>query len=114
MSINHLNSPPPVQRMEVAALKTRLEQGTISVIDIRPAQDRARAAFPLAHVLDEASATRLLALPKDTPLAFLCHHGISSRSAVEYFRAQGFQQVFNVEGGIDAWSSEIDTVIPRY
>jgi monothiol glutaredoxin len=56
----------------------------------------------------------LSALPKETRLAFLCHHGNSSRSAAEHFRGLGFRDVNNIEGGIDAWSREIDPAIPRY
>ncbi|HEX7112778.1 MAG TPA: rhodanese-like domain-containing protein, partial [Mizugakiibacter sp.] len=49
-----------------------------------------------------------------TPLAFLCHHGNSSRSIAERFAAHGFTEVYNVEGGIDAWSAQIDPSVPRY
>ena len=48
------------------------------------------------------------------PRAFLCHHGNSSRQAAEHFRNQGFHDLYNVEGGIDAWSVEIDPTVPRY
>jgi monothiol glutaredoxin len=43
------------------------------------------------------------ALPKDTALAFLCHHGNRSAQAAEHFRQQGFREVYNIAGGIDAW-----------
>jgi len=114
LSIDNPNAPQPVHKLSVAALKNRLDQNAITVIDVRPPQDRALAPFAAAQVLDETSEARLLALDKDTPLAFLCHHGNSSRNAAEYFREQGFRHVFNVEGGIDAWSNEIDPSLPRY
>jgi len=65
-------------------------------------------------VLDEDSHDRLAALPKDTALAFLCHHGVSSRQAAEHFRGLGFTEVFNIEGGIDAWAETVDASVPRY
>ena len=65
-------------------------------------------------MLDEDSQERLASLSKGTPLAFLCHHGHSSRQAAEHFRQLGFQDVYNVEGGIDAWSLQIDPKVPRY
>ncbi len=114
LSITNPNAPPAVQSLDVERLKARLERGDITVIDVRPAPDRALAPFAAAQVLDEDSAPRLSALPKDQPLAFLCHHGNSSRGAAEHFRGLGFRQVFNVEGGIDAWSRQIDSSIPRY
>ena len=65
-------------------------------------------------MLNEDSATQLEALPKDQALAFLCHHGISSAQAAAHFRGLGFREVFNVEGGIEAWSQQIDRSVPRY
>ena len=114
LSIRNPNAPPPVAAMTVAALRDALAGGAVSVIDVRPAADRARAPFAGADVLDTESMARLSALPKDTPLAFLCHHGNSSRGAAEHFRGLGFRTVYNVEGGIDAWSREIDPSVPLY
>jgi len=107
-------APSTVKSLDVQALKRRLDAGDITLIDVRPAQDRALAPFAGAEVLDAESHARLAALPKDTPLAFLCHHGNSSRGAAEHFREHGFRDVWNVEGGIDAWSTEIDPGVPRY
>lgn len=115
LAIRNPNAPPPMQSLEVEDLRDRLKDGNLTVIDVRPADARAHAPFPGPHeVLDEDSHDRLAALPKETPLAFLCHHGISSRQAAEHFRGLGFRNVFNVEGGIDAWAERIDPSVPRY
>ncbi len=114
LSIRNPNAPPPVQPLQVEDLRARLAAGAITVIDVRPAEARAFAPFPGAEVLDEDSRDRLAALPKDRALAFLCHHGHSSRQAAEYFRGLGFGNLYNVEGGIDAWSQRIDPSVPRY
>ncbi len=104
-----------VQSMSVQELKNRLAANTITLIDTRPAQGRAVAA-PLAQarILEEEGYSALAELPKDTPLAFMCHHGISSRGVAERFAAHGFTEVYSVDGGIDAWAAEIDTSLPRY
>jgi len=114
LSITLPAAPPPVHALDVHALRQLLDEGRVRVIDVRPAADRARAPFAGAEVLDADSHDRLVALPADTPLAFLCHHGNSSRQAAEHFRERGFRTVHNVEGGIDAWSREVDPSIPRY
>ncbi len=114
LSITNPNAPPPVKPLSVQALADALAAGSVTVLDVRPPADRAQAPFPAARVLDQGSLAALEALPKDTKLAFLCHHGNSSRSAAEHFRAKGFRDVSNVEGGIDAWSREIDPAVPRY
>jgi monothiol glutaredoxin len=115
LAIRNPNAPAPVKSLSVQELHDRIIAGTVDVIDVRPADARARAPFPQPHdVLDESTRARLEALPKDVPLAFLCHHGNSSRQAAEYFRGLGFHDVYNVEGGIDAWSQQIDPSVPRY
>ena len=72
--------------------------------------------FQLREVRREDGNGRaaLEALPKDTALAFMCHHGGRSAQAAEQFRALGFTKVFNVTGGINAWSIAVDPKIPRY
>jgi len=114
LAIHLPQAPSPVKSIDVATLKRRLDAGDITVIDVRPPQDRALAPFARAEILDSTTHSRLAQLPKDTPLAFLCHHGNSSRSAAEHFREHGFRDVYNVEGGIDAWSQDIDANVPRY
>ncbi|MDZ4348246.1 MAG: Grx4 family monothiol glutaredoxin [Xanthomonadaceae bacterium] len=115
LAISNPNAPPPVLALEVEDLKQRMADGQIKVIDIRPAVERAAAPFTGPHeVLDQDSIDRLSQGDKDRPLAFLCHFGNSSRQAAEHFRGLGFRQVFNIEGGIDAWAQRIDSSVPRY
>ena len=114
LSIQLPLAPKGVRDLDVRALRERLAAGDIIVIDVRPAADRAAAPFAAAEVLDADSHARLIGLDKGTPLAFLCHHGNSSRQAAEYFRERGFRDLYNVTGGIDAWSREIDPSVPRY
>ena len=56
----------------------------------------------------------ITALPKDTPLVFMCHHGRRSFQAASHFLELGFRNVYNMAGGIDAWSSEVDPSVPTY
>jgi monothiol glutaredoxin len=115
LAIRNPNAPPAVKSLSVQELHDRIIAGTVDVIDVRPPEARAIAPFPQPHdILDEDSRVRLEALPKDLPIAFLCHHGNSSRQAAEYFRGLGFHDLYNVEGGIDAWAREIDPKVPRY
>jgi monothiol glutaredoxin len=92
-----------IQSMSVQELQQRLAAGDITLIDTRPAQGRAIAP-PLSQalVLEQEGYATLSNLPKDTPLAFMCHHGVSSRGVAEQFIAHGFTQVYSVDGGIDA------------
>jgi rhodanese-related sulfurtransferase len=52
--------------------------------------------------------------PKETAIVCYCHHGIRSLNAAVFLQQKGFQNVGSMRGGIDAWSIEIDTSLPRY
>jgi monothiol glutaredoxin len=114
LSVKLPKAPSSVRALSVEALKQRLDAGSIQVIDVRPEHDRARAPFVPAEAFDAASRARLESLPKQQPLAFLCHIGRSSMQVAEHFRQLGFSEVYNVEGGIEAWSTRIDASVPRY
>jgi len=107
-------APVGVRPMSVEELAARLQRGDIKVLDVRAEHERHIAPFAQALALDSETLQAVSALPKDTPLAFLCHHGNSSRQAAEHFRGLGFTHVYNIEGGIDAWSQRIDAGVARY
>ena len=67
-----------------------------------------------ARLLDQACHDYLLGLDRNTSIVFQCHHGIRSQSAAEYFIRHGFRCLYNLEGGIDAWSQLVDGFVPRY
>lgn len=104
-----------VRLLSPADADARTRGGSLTLIDVRPPEERALAAVPVPFEgLENGGLERLLALPKDCPLAFLCHHGARSAQAAEYFRAHGFGEVYNVVGGIEAWALAVDAKIPHY
>ena len=48
------------------------------------------------------------------PMACLCHHGMRSQQVANFLMQSGFTEVVNIQGGIDAWSQQLDTSVPRY
>ncbi|MEO6972429.1 MAG: rhodanese-like domain-containing protein [Rhodoferax sp.] len=57
---------------------------------------------------------RLAELDPVQPVACLCHHGARSLRVATYLAQNGFEHVANITGGIDAWSQQRDTTVPRY
>jgi monothiol glutaredoxin len=113
--VENPNAPAKVRALSPADAASRVVAGSVTLVDVRPADERALASVGVAFTtFDDGSLSRLEALPKDTPLAFLCHHGRRSAQAAEHFRGLGFTELYNVEGGIDAWSQQADTAVPRY
>jgi monothiol glutaredoxin len=109
------NAPPPVKPLTVSELKTALTAGSApQLFDVRGDDERAVASLAAARAWDETAVAELDQLAKDAPIAFLCHRGSRSRNVAERYRRRGHTNVFNVEGGIDAWSREIDPSVPTY
>ena len=111
--IDNPNAPPKVKALAPAEVRDRVQAGTLVLVDVRPADERALAEAPLAHRHFDDGVEELEALPKDTALAFLCHSGGRSAQAAEHFRALGFRELYNVSGGIAAWA-DLDPAVPRY
>jgi monothiol glutaredoxin len=115
LRIDNPNAPPPVRQIDAQELKRRLDAGEAThLYDVRGPDERALAHIEGARPLDPDTAAEIERLPRETALYFHCHHGGRSQQAAEHFRALGFRNVHNVQGGIDAWSREVDPSVPRY
>ena len=114
LTIHLPQAPEPVKQLSVAELKTNLDKNSVILIDVRGSEERALAALDAAKPMSGETMQEIEAMPKDTALAFICHIGNRSQVAAEHFRKQGFSNVSNVAGGIDAWSKEIDSSVPQY
>ncbi|HQX93914.1 MAG TPA: rhodanese-like domain-containing protein, partial [Thermomonas sp.] len=111
--IDNPNAPPKVRNLTPAQADEQARAGTLTIVDVRPTEERALASLTIDHATFDDGPDAIEALPKDTPLAFLCHHGGRSAQAAEQFRALGFTKVHNIVGGIDAWA-QIDPAVPTY
>jgi rhodanese-related sulfurtransferase len=65
--------------------------------------------IPMGHLV-----SRLPELDPDRPVRCLCHHGMRSLQVAHFLERQGFADVANVAGGIDAWAAMVDPGVPRY
>lgn len=57
---------------------------------------------------------RLGELNLEQPVIVYCHHGMRSRQVAGFLEQKGFTAVFNLAGGIDAWSREVDPTVSIY
>ncbi|TFG82379.1 MAG: Grx4 family monothiol glutaredoxin [Chromatiales bacterium] len=109
------NAPPPVKTMTVQELKAAFDRHeTPWLFDVRGDDERATASLPAARPWNEDSVRAVDALPPDTPIIFFCHRGGRSLAAAERYRRRGYTNLYNLTGGIDAWSREIDDSVPIY
>ena len=66
-------------------------------------------AIPMGSIPDQIET-----LDRARPVACLCHHGVRSLRVAGFLAQQGFENVSNITGGIDAWAHEFDPSVPVY
>ena len=90
-------------------------EGAMMLLDVREPEELEQAAIAGAHHIPMRQVPeRLGELPKDKPIVVFCHAGGRSRRVAQFLAANGFEQVFNLDGGIDAWSLTVDGRVGRY
>jgi monothiol glutaredoxin len=113
--IDNPNEPPAVKRLGVADLKGMLDRKEkLELIDVRTPEEIKLAKIAGSRALDGGGRELLESIDRGTPVVFYCHHGVRSRQVAEQALRMGFKKVYNLEGGIDAWSREVDPSVPRY
>jgi len=93
-----LNSPTPPVLIDVR------EPQEFSIANIRTGQLK-----PLGQIM-----TWVNELDPQTEIVLYCHSGRRSAQATAFLKSRGFNKVFNLRGGIDAWSTQVDPSVPRY
>jgi rhodanese-related sulfurtransferase len=87
----------------------------IQIIDVREAWEVEICFLDGAtHIPLGQLAERINEIDPSRPVAMLCHHGVRSRHGAMYLEANGFSDIFNIAGGIDAWALEIAPDMQRY
>ena len=87
----------------------------VQLLDVREPVELAIASVPnTVHFPMGEIPQRLAEIDRERPIVVMCHTGVRSRQVAGFLLANGFEQVHNLAGGIDAWSAEIDPDVPRY
>jgi adenylyltransferase/sulfurtransferase len=87
------------------------------LLDVREPEEHAYCALPDSRLLPLSELIeRLEELQdwRDEEIVVYCHHGVRSAHAIAYLRQAGFSRLWNLSGGIDRWSREVDPTVPLY
>jgi sulfur-carrier protein adenylyltransferase/sulfurtransferase len=109
-------APEGVPGITVRELKAKMERNeTFTLIDVREPYEYEIARIKGARLIPLGElGTRMDELPRQGTLVLQCHSGGRSEHAVRILKDAGFENAVNLEGGIEAWSVEIDPAVPRY
>jgi adenylyltransferase/sulfurtransferase len=87
----------------------------LELIDVREPFEYEIARIDGAKLIPLGEITeRLGELNRERPIVVHCHSGTRSAQAARLLQQRGFGNVYNLEGGIDAWSDQIDPSVPKY
>ena len=85
------------------------------LLDVRTDEATAICALPDSiHIPMNLIPLRSNELPDGLPIVVYCHHGIRSLHTAMYLADAGFETLYNLQGGIDAWAAQIDENMARY
>ena len=94
------------EEIDVEQAKKMMASQEVVIVDIRDPQSYEEAHIPQAIRIDQSNIQEFLQKKdKDKPLICYCYHGFSSQNAAEYFHHNGFQKVYSIVGGFEAWRS---------
>jgi adenylyltransferase/sulfurtransferase len=105
-----------VKSINVLTLKERLDAGSnLTLLDVRDPHEWAISAIPGALCIPKSQVVnRAAEIPRDREVVVFCKTGVRSRDAILMLQAQGFMNLINLLGGINAWAREIDPALPVY
>jgi len=105
-----------VKSLSPQELAQRLQQEAAPLLlDVREPWEFAHAHIEGSTLMPMHEVpARHAELDKDAEIVVICHHGMRSAQVTQYLDRLGFSQVYNLTGGIDAWSREVDPSVPQY
>ena len=100
---------------ELHALMEGAPQSRPRLLDVREPWE-----FQLAHIDGsellpmQTIPNRVDQLDRSHPTVVICHHGTRSLQVVAFLERHGFENLHNLQGGIDAWARQVDSRVPLY
>jgi len=104
-----------VPEISVSELKQKMDNGeSINVLDVREPHEYEVANIGVKLVPLGELPQRIAEFEQSENFAIHCKTGGRSAKAVKLLQDAGFENVYNVKGGITAWSEEVDPSVPKY
>lgn len=105
-----------IPQLSPTELKQWLDEGReIILLDVREDEEVALCSLPgHTHIPMNMLPLRQNELSDELPIVVYCHHGMRSLYSAMYLAEAGFESLYNLQGGIDAWSQQVDPNTPCY
>lgn len=103
-----------VPEMEATELKARLDAGDVTLLDVREPYERRICDIGGQFIPMNQIPGLTERLDRDAAIVVYCRVGIRSAYVARYLLDHGFKRVWNLRGGLSAWSETVDPELPRY
>jgi rhodanese-related sulfurtransferase len=108
-----------MKHLDVQELPVHCSSSKTLLLDVREPWEVSVAAIRLPgvthqHIPMHSLPERLDEIDAAQSIVCICHHGVRSQQVVAFLERHGFGSVYNLTGGIDAWSVKVDPAVPRY
>lgn len=109
-------TPPKMEGLSAVELHQRLQQnGDITLIDVREPFEFAIGHIPNSKLIPMSDvAAKQEQIPRNKTAVLICKTGTRSAQVIDFLRKNGFNNLLNLDGGIDAWRREVDPTLPQY
>lgn len=103
-------------QIEPRELSTRIASGEkVYLLDVRTREEWETVKLANSHLFTQELMQEILAKKSRNDLFVIYDHkGARSMDAAAFFQGHGFENVKSLRGGIDAWSAEVESNLPRY
>ncbi|MFV1997801.1 MAG: rhodanese-like domain-containing protein [Acidiferrobacterales bacterium] len=106
-----------IRQLSVGELKQRLDidGNNFLLLDVRESWELQICSLPDSVDIPMGQVpARLEEIDSQLDIVIICHHGVRSQQVAFYLQNAGYENLYNLRGGISAWSREIDPSIPTY
>ena len=112
---NHSNASP-VRGISATKLHEMISRGQeIALVDVREPFEFEIARIPNSRLIPLGTIPdRLTEIRRTETTVVMCKSGARSARAIEFLRGEGFENLLNLEGGLDAWREEVDPTMRKY
>jgi rhodanese-related sulfurtransferase len=106
----------PITQLTPLQLQQALQDNqALLLVDVREDNEYAYASIAGSiHIPLRQLPQHLERFEAEQALVLICHHGVRSQQACQFLQHSGFNHLYNLQGGIDAWSVACDSTVPRY
>lgn len=106
-----------IKQISVSELKERLDARghDFVLLDVREPWELQICSLPDSVEIPMGQVpARLDEIEPQQDVVIICHHGVRSQQIAYYLQSAGYENLYNLRGGISAWSHEIDPSVPTY